>query len=68
MTFCLKEDYQELNMAKSLAINFKIAGNWACFTIQSRCVVTKRFYYYIVSCFSKNEIVFWTYDMISCFD
>ena len=52
---CFRKDYQELNMAKSLVIKFKIAGNWAGFTMESRYLVW--FYYYVMSCFWQNESV-----------
>ena len=49
--FCLRKDDQELNMEKSLVIKFKIARNWAGFTMESRYLLRKRFHYSVMSCF-----------------
>ena len=39
--FYSSEDYQQLNMAKSKVLAFKIAGNWGGFPLQTRYLVKK---------------------------
>ena len=42
------EDYQELNMAKSKVLVFKIAGNWGSFPLQTRYTVKRYIYFYML--------------------
>ena len=49
------DDYQELNMAKSKVLVFKIAGNWGGFLLQTRYFIKK-----IVSVYCAHHIVHFT--------
>ena len=39
------EDYQDLNMAKSKVLVFKIEANWGSFPLQTRYLVKKIYFY-----------------------
>ena len=46
--FNSSEDYQELNIAKSRVLVFKIAGNWRGFPMETRYLVKKIFLHVVL--------------------
>ena len=50
--FYSSEDYQELNLAKSKVLVFKITGNWGSFLLQTRYLVKKIHFYMLCSSYT----------------
>ena len=50
--FYSSEDYQELNMAKSNVLVFKIEANSGCFPLQTRYLFTKIYLYMFCSSYT----------------